>query len=68
MTILDDAQSWIVEIIGTIIFLLSAGNFILPMVGQQAHVDVAISVFGIIVGLILMGKKALAKALKLVLK
>lgn len=65
MTILDIIQNWIVEIIGTIIFLVSAANFISPMVGQPAYVGTTISILGLIVGLVLMGKKSLAKALKL---
>ena len=63
MTLLDVVQKWIVEIIGTIIFLLSALNFILPMIGQPAYVGTTASIIGIIVGLVFMGRKKLANAL-----
>ena len=63
MTKLDDAQNWIVEIIGTIIFILSALNFILPMIGQPAYIDTTTSTIGFFVGLVFMGKKALANVL-----
>ena len=64
MTKLDVAQTWIVEIFGTIIFLFAAINFIAPMVGQSAYVDITFSFIGLTVGLVLMGKRAIAEHLK----
>lgn len=53
-----------VEIIGTIILLLASGNFILPMIGLSAYVDVTYSFPGIILGLVLIGKRAIAETLR----
>ena len=63
MTLLDIAQKWMVEIAGTIIFLLSAVNFILLLIGQQAYAGITISFLGLIVGLLFMGYKKLPEAL-----
>jgi hypothetical protein len=63
ITKLDVAQNWIVELIGTAIFLLSACNIILPMIGQSAYVDFTLSLIGIMLGLVLMGKRVIAEKL-----
>ena len=63
MTELDKAQNWIVEIFGTVIFILAAINISSLMAGQPAYVDTTTSIIGVIVGLVLMGKKSIANAL-----
>ena len=63
MTELDKAQNWIVEIFGTVIFILAAINISSLMAGQPAYVDTTTSIIGVIVGSVLMGKKSIANAL-----
>ena len=65
ITKLDVAQNWIVELIGTLIFLSSAGNIIFPMISQSAYVDFTPpSLIGIVVGLVLMGGRVTAENLR----
>ena len=60
MTILDKAQNWMIEIIGTMLFLAAAFNIFSLMTGRPAYVDTTISTIVLIIGLILMGYNSLA--------
>ena len=65
ITKLDVAQNWIVELIGTLIFLSSAGTIIFPMISQSAYVDFTpLSLIWMVVGLVLMGRRVTAENLR----
>ena len=64
MTLLDVAQEWIIEIAGTIIFILAVINIGLHLTTGNVSLDIGWSIALCILGLLLMGKKALAFAIK----
>jgi len=61
MTFLDVIQEWIVEIIGTIIFIFSGLSFVRIEIFEGSLLAFSTSIVGIILGLILMGHKKLAE-------
>jgi len=58
MGVLSEAQHWAIELIGTIIFLLGAGLFAYGLLGEFSQ-PWYIYVVALVVGLYMMGYKAI---------
>jgi len=61
MTILDKFQEWLVEIVGTVVFVITSGILVSDLIGKKLTFSIYIYVVLYIVSLALMGRKGLAK-------
>lgn len=63
MTLLDKVQNWLMEIVGTIIFIIITCRFILDLFIGTSTFEIYWYVVGFAISLLLMGYKGLANIL-----